>query len=120
MDTLNDVRTNNWALSLDNPNKIVQGIDEISQCILVILSTQKGSDPFRPEFGCDIFPYIDLPIQRAKTLMIKAIIEAIEIWETRVIVKKITTEIMDGSKLSFIIEWEAVNSDLGGSTQFNI
>lgn len=117
--TLDQIRADNWAISLDEPREVVQGVDEISQCILIILSTQKGSDPFRPEFGCDILPYLDLPIQQAKANLIRAILEAIQIWEQRVAITNITTTIED-SHITFNIEWTIAETDLGGTTAFSV
>ncbi len=62
MVTLSDIKTINWQLSTAKQGDVVQGIDDIKQCITIIVTTQKGSDPLRPDFGIDIMSYIDLPM----------------------------------------------------------
>jgi phage baseplate assembly protein W len=60
--TLADIVSTNWQLSNITIGTVAEGIDDIRQCIGIILTTTKGSDPFRPLFGSDIWQYIDTPI----------------------------------------------------------
>lgn len=73
-----------WSLSLSEQGKIVQGLDDIKQCIRVIATTPTGSDPLRPLFGCDAYKFLDLPISVAITGIYKELFEALEIWEERI------------------------------------
>lgn len=41
----NDAR--NWQVSMEDPAKIVEGVDDIVQSINIILTTIPGSDPLR-------------------------------------------------------------------------
>ncbi|HDR1425019.1 GPW/gp25 family protein [Pasteurella multocida] len=70
----------------------VQGEDDLHQCIKNILSTRKGSDVLRPEFGSDHFEYIDQPFDVAVPNMVREIFIAIATWEKRVIVQKVHIE----------------------------
>lgn len=103
MATLSDVTSQDWSLSL-TPGEIVQGMDDIQQCIYIILTTQKGTDPTRPDFGCGIFEYIDRPLSIAAPNMKKEIIFAIATYEPRAQITQITHTV-EYSKLTFNIEW---------------
>ena len=43
-----------WQPALDTPGGVVEGLRDIDQAIRIILTTPRGSDPHRPEFGSDI------------------------------------------------------------------
>ncbi len=61
--------TPHWQLALggDGPlNGVVQQIADVGQCIRIILTTPKGSDPLRPAFGCDAGNFLDLPLDAAR------------------------------------------------------
>lgn len=80
----------NWQISISNPAVIVEGGEDIAQCIYTILTTIPGSDPLRPTFGSNIYRYIDAPISKAQPRMIYEAITAIGRWEKRVSVDKCT------------------------------
>ena len=61
----NDAR--NWQVSMEDPAKIVEGVDDIVQSINIILTTIPGSDPLRPEFGSNVYQYLDKPLDRKST-----------------------------------------------------
>lgn len=86
---LDQINNKNWQLGLGYPGQVVLGGADIKQCIEIILSTRKGSDPLRPHFGCGLFDYIDQPINTAIPAMKKEILSAIAAYEPRVIVTKI-------------------------------
>lgn len=89
------IKTKNWQLSTVGVGYIAEGLADIRQCIDILLRTAKGSDPLRPDFGCDIFQYADRPLTVAIPNIIRSIIEAIDIWETRVKLKDITYTISE-------------------------
>lgn len=118
---LTDIKAKNWTLSLEKQGEVVQGLAEISQCLRVLITTRKGSDPLRPTFGCDIYLYHDLPINQAIPRMIKAVSEAIAIWETRIDVKSIGYTLGDdGSVATFTIEWTEKTTQQSSSTKILI
>jgi phage baseplate assembly protein W len=102
---LSDIKAKNWSLSLNDYGQVVEGLAEISQSIMVIVTTRKGSDPLRPTFGSDIYEYIDRPITEAVPRMIKATVEALEIWEPRVKVTKVGYNLQADGLVEFTIEW---------------
>lgn len=91
---IQDIRATNWQLSAITPGEIVSGIEDIRQCIGTILTTTKGSDPMRPLFGSDIWKFIDTPVSTASANIAAEIIDALNKWETRIQIQKITHEIV--------------------------
>ena len=49
-----------WQLAPEGSG-VVQGEDDIDQCIRNILSTRKGADVTRPDFGSDHYKWLDTP-----------------------------------------------------------
>ena len=87
--TLADITSADWSLELDSTagagpgsgiGKVVQGISDITQCIQIILTTPKGSDPLRPTFGIDLWQYLDAPINQATPAIVREVTEAIMHW----------------------------------------
>ena len=74
----NDAR--NWQVSMEDPAKIVEGVDDIVQSINIILTTIPGSDPLRPEFGSNVYQYLDKPLP---SVMGKIIYEVTRITASR-------------------------------------
>lgn len=65
-------------------------IKSINQNIRLILTTPKGSDIHRPDFGSDLPLIIDRPLTAINAGRLRAeVIEAIERWEPRVKVKEV-------------------------------
>ncbi len=78
--------------------KVVQGIDDVSQCLGIIIMTPRGSDILRPTFGCNLFSYIDKPINRALPHIVREITAQITLWEPRVTLISVTAApVLDGS-----------------------
>lgn len=109
MTLLSEIKSKDWSLSIEAQGEVVEGLTDIHQCIYIILTTAKGTDPLRPEFGCDVLRWLDKPVNIAFPNMIREAVEAINIWEPRVVVKTVTPKI-DVSNVSLRIEWETVSS----------
>jgi len=116
MTTLNEIKYVDWQPQLNQIGEVVQGIDDINQCIYIILTTQKGSVPHRPTFGSDIFQYIDYPVQEAIPNIIREVIDAITQWETRVEIIQVTAE-LDESNIKIKVEWNLVDSEITSVTE---
>ena len=71
-------------MSLTNPLEIVEGVDDITQCVYIILTTIPGSDPLRPTFGSDVYKYLDKPLEMVRAQIIHAVTEAVYRWEKRI------------------------------------
>lgn len=69
------------ALAADG---IVGGLDDIDQCVRIILTTPKGSIPHRPDFSCDIQQYVDMPQNKAAAFIVREARAAILKFEPRI------------------------------------
>lgn len=106
---LKDIKATNWQLSNQMIGQVVEGIDDIRQCIGTILTTTKGSDPMRLLFGSDIWQFIDNPVNTAVANISAEIIDSIGKWEPRVRIKELTYNIT-GSKIDFELTAELLES----------
>lgn len=83
-------RSTHWQLApLDVSDGVVQGYDDIEQCIFNILSTRKGTDVTRPEFGSNHFDYIDTPEDIFVPNAVREVVLAIQTWEKRAVIDKV-------------------------------
>nr|DAF13294.1 MAG TPA: baseplate assembly protein [Caudoviricetes sp.] len=102
--------TRNWQVSLNDSSAIVEGANDIAQCVYIILTTIPGSDPLRPDFGSNIFQYMDKPIRTVQAAIVYAATEALKKWETRIEVTKCYVSENDPQGLTLIVEAVMVNS----------
>ncbi|MEI7487622.1 MAG: GPW/gp25 family protein [Chryseobacterium sp.] len=112
---VSDIPTKNWQLDLKNTGKIVTGYDDIQQCISVILRTRKGEDALRPDFGSDIWQWLDKPISTSIPNMKREIIQALQLFEPRITIQKILHEldVTDGkSNIIFSIIYKTGDDDI--------
>jgi phage baseplate assembly protein W len=93
---------------------VVQGVDDVNQCIGIILGTPKGSDPLRPTFACDLWQWIDAPVNVARPYLVREIVEAITKWEPRVRVLSVVIGLVGLSQLSIAITWQ-LKVDVSGA-----
>lgn len=70
---------------------VAQQLGDISQCIRIILTTPKGSDPLRPDFGCDALKYLDMPLPTARPHLVREIRSALA-WEPRISVESVSIQ----------------------------
>lgn len=122
--TLADITSADWSLELDSTagqgpgsgiGNVVQGVNDINQCLLIIITTPLGSDPLRPTFGCDLLSWIDKPITLAKPGLVAAIITAITTWEPRVTI--VSVVINPGAilgQLVIALTWQVAVSAIAG------
>ncbi len=104
MTKIDDIKSVDWQPKLGEIGSVVEGVEDINQCIGIILTTPKASDPHRPEFGSDIWKYIDYPVNEAIPNIIREAIDAINTWEPRVEIKSIKAEV-DMANVILKIEW---------------
>jgi len=110
--TLADITSADWSLALGAIGEVVQGIADVEQCLGIIVTTPRGSDPLRPTFGADIWRYIDFPISRALPAIVSELTSAITIWEPRVKLVSVAAQpVLDGSAqsgahLEVTINWQ--------------
>lgn len=108
MNTQSTLITTHWQLAPNIENQVVQGIDDIHQCIGHILSTMKGTDVLRPEFGSDHFQYIDQPEDIAIPNIVREVTLALQRWEKRIKVDSVNVE-GTAPHFEFLIFWTLVD-----------
>lgn len=72
-----------WQPKLGELGVIVVGDADVDQCIRTILTTPKGSVPHRPDFGTDLWRFIDLPIAEARPVVVQEVVASVARWEPR-------------------------------------
>lgn len=82
-------RRAHWQIALGGEG-YAEALDDLRQAITIILATRKGSDPLRPEFGSDIWRYVDHPIDRARPHLVREAVEALRRWEPRVEIERVS------------------------------
>lgn len=82
--TLSEIESVWWSQKLGQIGAIATDAADINQAIAIILSTPLGSDPHRPEFGSELFDYIDYPINEAGPHLVRESFGAIGRWEPRI------------------------------------
>ena len=99
--TLAEITSADWSLKLGSIGAVVQGIYDIDQCVAIILTTPRGSDPLRPTFGADLWRYVDNPISAAIPALVREVSAAITAWEPRITIQSIqVSPVLDGSSQS--------------------
>ncbi len=116
---LNEITSVDWQPKKNAIGEIVEGIDDIKQCIDNILLTPKGSVPHNPEFGSDAWKWIDKPVNIAVPNIIRETIDAINMWETRVEISSVETEI-DEEHIIISLSWKLPNSDIEETQEVTI
>ena len=117
---LNNIKTPNWQVKLSDPRAIVEDIDDIAQCIYIILATIKGTDPLRPEFGSDVYMYLDKPVNVVQPRLILAVYDALERWEPRFTVNRVWLSKSDFDKKVINIEGRVTGSAVQIEINLNI
>jgi phage baseplate assembly protein W len=86
--------------------QIVQGLDDVDQCVRIILSTPPGSDPLRPTFACDLFSYIDKPLTTVRAYITRDAVGALSLWEPRITVISVTAAaVSNPGQLRVVVVW---------------
>jgi phage baseplate assembly protein W len=110
--TLADITSADWSLKLNSIGNVVQGLDDVEQCIAIILTTPKGSDPLRPTFGTDLWRFIDNPIGFAIPAVVREVTGSISMWEPRITLQSVSVvpandlSSQAGAHLNVSISWK--------------
>ena len=116
MTKLNEITYIDWQFKLNGIGDVAEGVEDINQCIAIILNTPKGSDPHRPTFGSNIYKYVDYPVNVAKPNIVRETIDAINLWEKRIIVNSVIVNI-EYEHLYIKVQWKLRNSSASGTTE---
>lgn len=109
--TLANIRSAHWQPRLGMPGQVVEGIRDIDQAIRIILTTPKGTDRHRPEFGWNGHLYLDWPVNRVTPYLVREAVQAIRRWETRADLVKVETHI-DVSHITLKVSWRVADGVL--------
>lgn len=105
MTQLSNITSLHWQHALGGDG-IVEMHDDIRQSIHIILRTPIGSEPLRPEFGSEIYKYIDWPINRAKPHVVREAIDALARWEPRIKVISVDFKLKDMAHACICVKWQ--------------
>ena len=119
MTNLNEITYVDWQLKLNSIGGVAEGVDDINQCIAIILLTKKGSVPHRPTFGSDIYKYIDYPVNEATPNIIRETVDAITEWEPRIKINSVEVEI-ENTIIKIKVEWDLKDSNANGYTEVTL
>lgn len=90
--------TAHWQPALEGEG-FVEDLEDILQCVHTILKTPKGSQPLRPDFGSDLFLYVDWPVNQGRPHIVRESVEAIRQWEKRVDIKRVDVSLEGDSNM---------------------
>ena len=119
MTKLNEITYVDWQFKLNGIGEVAEGVDDINQCIAIILTTPKGSVPHRPTFGSNVYKYVDYPIDIAKPNIIRETIDAINEWEKRIVIKSVTVEYNE-TQVTVKIQWTLKSSSIINSAEVTL
>ncbi len=93
-----------WPLGVDATGAIAlsSGTDQVEQAIYLILSTEPGERPMRPEFGCRLRQFVFAPgTAETAALVAGEARSALVRWEPRVLVEdvEVSTDVDDPAVL---------------------
>lgn len=103
-----DITAAHWQPALGTPGGVVEGLRDIDQAIRIVLTTPKGSDAHRPDFGSDLHLYIDWPTNRVTPHLVRESVDAIRRWETRVSVVQVQVSI-DDEHVIVRVQWRVAD-----------
>lgn len=97
-----------WQPALGTSGEVVEGLRDIDQAVRIILTTPRGSDAHRPEFGSLLHLYIDWPVNRVTPHLVRETVDALRRWETRISVVQVQV-IIDGSQITLRVQWSVAD-----------
>lgn len=116
---LSEITYVDWQLKINSIGEAAEGVDDINQCIAIILMTRKGSVPHRPTFGSDIYKYVDYPVNEAKPNIIRESIDAITLWESRIKVNSVIVNI-ENEHINIKVQWKLKENSTTGIANINL
>lgn len=100
-------QTPDWQVRLGTLGGIVDGVEDLEQCLRVVVLTPKGSVPHDPEFGADIYRYLDRPLAAVRGAIVREVIEAVRYGEPRVQLLSVALSPDDAATgtIALTLEW---------------
>lgn len=93
-------RTAHWQPA-PSGSGFLEGVDDVAQCITNILITPKGSRPLNPDFGSDVYLYIDYPINQARPHIVRESVDAVRKWEKRCSIT--TVDVLEAAPATLLV-----------------
>ncbi|AZE35219.1 GPW/gp25 family protein [Pseudomonas chlororaphis] len=97
-----------WQPALGTSGEVVEGLRDIDQSIRIILTTPKGADAHRPDFGSNLHLYIDWPVNRVTPHLVRETVDALRRWETRISVVQVQVQIEE-SQIRVRVQWRVAD-----------
>ena len=97
-----------WQPALGTSGEVVEGLRDIDQAIRIILTTPKGADAHRPDFGSDLHLYIDWPVNRVTPHLVRETVDALRRWETRISVVQVQV-LIEGAQIRVRVQWRVAD-----------
>jgi len=114
---VNEIKSVDWSMKIGFYGQVTEALDDIEQCILTIMKTRKGSVPLDPEFGCDVWRYIDQPINMVIPDIVRETYSSLTLYEPRIDVVSVKTEVLSESSIKVLIEWKLKDSEITKITE---
>ena len=112
-----EIKSVDWSMKIGSYGQVVEAMDDIDQCILIIMATRKGSKPLDPEFGCDVWKYLDQPVNAVRPDIVRETYAAINLYEPRIDIIGVKIEAESISSLKLTIEWKLKDSEITKITE---
>ncbi|MGU3349974.1 GPW/gp25 family protein [Pseudomonas monsensis] len=103
-----NITATHWQPALGTSGEVVEGLRDIDQSIRIILTTPKGADAHRPDFGSDLHLYIDWPVNRVTPHLVRETVDALRRWETRISVVQVKVQI-EGAQIRVRVQWRVAD-----------
>lgn len=97
-----------WQPDLGTSGEVVEGLRDIDQSIRIILTTPKGADTHRPDFGSDLHLYIDWPVNRVTPHLVRETVDALRRWETRISIVQVQV-LIEGERIRVRVQWRVAD-----------
>lgn len=101
---LDEIAAADWSPRLGVPGAVAQGAEDVEQCIRILLGTPRGSVPHHPELGCDLWRYLDLPVDRARPFVVREVVDAVQRWEPRAQLVGVTASADPGDATALVVD----------------
>ncbi len=100
------IPTPDWQPAVGALGAVVLDDDDVAQCVRTVLSTPQGSVPHRPEFGSNLWRYLDQPAALTRAVIVRDVLDALAAGEPRIEVVAILDALEDGgSTLRLRVTW---------------
>lgn len=112
---LDAITAADWQPAFGALGQIVEDVDDVAQCLGIILRTPQGSVPHRPDFGVDLAALLDAPaLPGAAARVVAAVTEALARWEPRAVVGEVRVAWPAPGTLTLTVVWRPA-SGVGAS-----